>query len=197
MQANRWVIELAAGLTALGVLIKVVVLPVGRFMVSVKKNTDLLAQVAEELKPNGGGSLRDAVDRIDNRSARSDAFQRAAWSFWDESGLYEADTEGRCVWVNRAYRRISQRETEELLGQGWIVAIAPGDRDAVLREWEHCIADERDFTMDYKMVNAHGELIAVKGMAVPLRDDDGTVIGWLGRVLPLVRRQSDIEEVNA
>lgn len=60
----QWIITAAAVVTAVGVLWKKVVLPVYKFA---KKMEQHVTFVESQMTPNGGSSLRDAIQRIESR----------------------------------------------------------------------------------------------------------------------------------
>lgn len=60
----QWIITAAAVVTAVGVLWRKVVLPVYKFA---KKMEQHVAFVESQMTPNGGSSLRDAIQRIEHR----------------------------------------------------------------------------------------------------------------------------------
>jgi hypothetical protein len=63
-EIGEWIVFVAAVVGALGVIGRMVIRPLVRFGRRVETTLDA---VRNDLLPNGGGSLRDAVDRIENR----------------------------------------------------------------------------------------------------------------------------------
>ena len=53
------------------------------------------------------------------------------------------------------------------------------------RQWAEAVQDNRDFEMQYRMVNADGEPFEVIGRAVVMKDQTGRAIGYYGTIQKL------------
>lgn len=142
---------------------------------------DMRKTINAELTPNGGGSMRDLVVATAARTTAAEARSRAVLSqlhvpFW------ESDAAGLCTYYSREIAMLSGWTPADAEGRGWISTIHPDDREAVLTEWGRCIADGREFTMDYAFVTPDGRRIEVRAEALAMRDGKGRVIGYVGRV---------------
>ena len=137
-----------------------------------------VAEVVKELKPNGGSSLRDAVNLIV-------AKQRARDNTTEQYGVFETDKNGGCTHCNLQYLRMTGRTQEEVIGNGWVNCIYPEDRAYVREQWAEAVQDNRDFEMQYRMVNADGEPFEVIGRAVVMKDQLGRAIGYYGTIQKL------------
>lgn len=143
-----------------------------------------ITRILAEVMPNGGGSLRDAVSRVDKRLERVDErttlneqMQRA--SLADAShGIFHSDSTGRCIWVNAAYCKIVERLPENILKDGWQSHIQWEDRKMVLEEWAKTVASVREFDMSYSLTNG----IRVKVVAHPMIGAIGQLLGYQGTV---------------
>ena len=74
------------------------------------------------------------------------------------------------------------RTHEEVIGNGWGNCIYPEDRSDVREEWAQAVQDNRDFEMEYRMVDASGEPFDVIGRAVVMKDQTGKAIGYYGTI---------------
>ena len=74
------------------------------------------------------------------------------------------------------------RTHEEVIGNGWVNCIYPEDRSDVREEWAQAVQDNRDFEMEYRMVDASGEPFDVIGRAVVMKDQTGKAIGYYGTI---------------
>jgi len=75
--------------------------------------------VNRELTPNGGGSIKDAVARIDHRVASVEGKHRAML-IHSPMPMFEADEYGHCCMVNRAFVRLVGKDLSEVAGWGWM-----------------------------------------------------------------------------
>lgn len=80
-------------------------------------------------------------------------------------GLFRTDKDGNCVYVNAKWREIAGMSTEEALEDGWINAIHIDDREMVLNEWNNCVQEGRDFSMEYRFETSDCVVTWVLGQA--------------------------------
>ena len=131
---------------------------------------------------NGGGSMTDRMIRIENSLVTVGQVQHV-YLLEHELGIYQTDSKGECISVNRTYCRITDRTEGECLGTGWIESIHPEDVDEVTQAWTKSVSGKRDFRMNYRMVKAEGEEIEVFGTAHPMRNPyTKEVIGYMGTI---------------
>jgi len=143
-----------------------------------------LEEIQKEVRPNGGSSMRDVINRVEAMILIQDQRQRAMVAD-AEHGIFEADASGRCTHVNRTYCRLVGRTPQELLGYGWINSVAAEDRERVDREWAQAIAEEREFESEYTAVTPDGEEKRVIARSVKMSDMNGRAIGYFGTVKPV------------
>jgi PAS domain S-box-containing protein len=127
-----------------------------------------LDRVLHELQPNSGGSLRDAVTRIDHRVGSLQAKQRAL----DDDRLYfESDAAGAWEWVSQATARALGRATGSLIGYGWINAVAPDERAAVRAEIQLALDERRELYHPVRMIRGDGSMLAIQLHMIPISHD--------------------------
>lgn len=159
-------------------LYKILIKPGYKMFKKMQKLFDTVERIDKEFAPNGGGSMKDTLNRIEGRQVKSEQRQRVLLLDSDDL-VYESDSNGMCVWINRTYSRTLNRGVDELLGNGWISCLHTEDRDAVVEEWQECVKQRRDFDMNYRLVN-NGKILNVHSRAYPLLDGD-KVVGYLGQ----------------
>lgn len=135
--------------------------------------------IHDQMVPNGGGSLRDAIDKLTSALRMSEQRHRSMLSLVD-TAIFESSPHGGCLWVNRAYLRMADRSLEEVLGNGWLNIIHPGDQDRVWRAWKSCIEQEREFSMEYRIVCSEGLITRVVCQTTIMRGDKREVLGYYG-----------------
>lgn len=140
--------------------------------------------ITNELKPNGGNSLRDQVNYIKRTVEKIDQRQLNFFHF-DPHGIVETDSKGNLIWANRSYLDLVKRHPEEVQMQGWRNVIAEIDRERIIREWMSAVADSRDFFSTFAIVDSHGHTIKVEARCLAMRDYEDKLIGHLGFVVRL------------
>ena len=144
---------------------------------------DAIDKMALEFKPNGGTSIRDSLNRLEQSVAKLRGISKVIL-LDNEEGIFETDATGKCVYVNRTYEKITGRSFSELEGDGWHIVIHPVDAARVTYEWDTCIKQEREFNMEFQYRLPNGDAIPVRVIALPIKDPSAktpTVMGYLGR----------------
>jgi PAS domain S-box-containing protein len=94
-------------------------------------------------------------------------------------GLFVANEDGRCLFVNEKWLEMTGCAVEDALGEGWVDLIHPDDRELVVKQWREAAAGELAFDLDFRYVGPTGT-IRVVGAARPLHDAKGRRLGFVG-----------------
>jgi len=132
-----------------------------------KRMAGLLETVEKELKPNGGSSLRDAINRIELRQIIADE-KAQAMEMDSIKGVWEADTKGRYIHTNRTYQKITGLSSEATHGYGWLNAIHKDDREGVLKDWEQAVSQQREFYQTFR-IQVGKKVVRVVCVGYPLK----------------------------
>lgn len=85
-------------------------------------------------------------------------------------GIYQIDTEGNCLFVNRRWCEIAGLAAADTAGQGWTQTIHPDDWDAVAAIWRGALPPDGEWSMDYRFIRPDGKIIWVNGTAIAMRN---------------------------
>ncbi len=126
----------------------------------IRQGNEKMNTIISEFKPNGGHNTTDKLNIIISNQSRTDARFSALLS---ESNvcLFETNEDGEITSVNTKLCRLTGRNTDELLGNGWFNTILSSERDAVTREWENCVVEKRSLETEFTLVDVHGHHIPV------------------------------------
>ncbi|MEB3282584.1 MAG: PAS domain S-box protein [Lyngbya sp.] len=97
-------------------------------------------------------------------------------------GIFRRDAEGNCLYVNERWCQIAGLSPEQALGQGWIQALHPDDRNKVFQAWEQVMRDRCSFQLEYRFKRADGTITWVFGQAVAETDIKGEIKGFVGSI---------------
>ncbi len=92
------------------------------------------------------------------------------------------------------WRWITGQTLEEYLGNGWLDAIHPEDRERVEREWRECVQAGKVFDSRYRVRTKTGAYRHYDVRAVPI-ERDGKIIEWVGASTD-VTGQREAEEMR-
>ena len=65
-------------------------------------------------------------------------------------------------------------------GEGWAGMFHPEDRSHAWECWRHSLATGEPYEVDYRLRHRSGQYRWVLGRALPVRDDSGRIIRWMG-----------------
>lgn len=104
-------------------------------------------------------------------------------------GLFRTDAKGRCQYVNEKWREIAGMTNEEALDEGWISAIHTDDRDMVLEEWDRCVDDGCEFSLEYRFRSPDGIVTWVLGQANQI---NGGGKGHVGTITDITHKKESL-----
>lgn len=145
---------------------------------------DIVRGELAELHPNGGGSIKDQVNRIERMVAKSHAIARAHMNNDLSRMFFETDPNGRAVFTNRAYLDFVGRTPAEMASEGWVTSLHPEDREAVYDAWTSAVSQRRVFDLSFRMIDRDHRPVLVRCIAYPLFNETLTLLGYLGTVSP-------------
>ncbi|MBD1930958.1 MULTISPECIES: PAS domain-containing sensor histidine kinase [Cyanophyceae] len=70
--------------------------------------------------------------------------------------IFRTDARGNSVYANQQWREITGLTKEGTLGDGWIKALHPDDRDRVYSQWHQAVTDNLPFQSEFRLIRADG-----------------------------------------
>lgn len=138
-----------------------------------------LTYIFQELTPNGGGSFRDTVNRVEYLLTLNNSKQRALIQDVEE-GVVETDANGMLIWANRTYLRYLDATLNDVRGDGWISYVHPDDRHNLLSNWKVTVERKIDLTADFRIRSDGGDVYNVHTKTHVLKSINGDALGFLG-----------------
>ncbi|MCX7680776.1 MAG: ATP-binding protein [Anaerolineae bacterium] len=111
-------------------------------------------------------------------------------------GIFRTDADGATTYVNPKWCEIAGISAEEALGDGWLKAVHPDDREALRQGWQEASRLRRPSFADYRFMRADGTVVWVMGQAVPEVNSDGQVVGYVGTITDITERKQAEDEVR-
>jgi diguanylate cyclase (GGDEF)-like protein/PAS domain S-box-containing protein len=96
--------------------------------------------------------------------------------------IFETDAAGSAVFVNDRWLDYAGLTREQSLGFGWAQAIHPEDRERVVSAWKAAVAKGADLDLEFRAQRSDGTTTWLSGSSTSLRDEDGTITGFVGVV---------------
>jgi PAS domain S-box-containing protein len=127
--------------------------------------------------------FRDITKRIQAEEAlRAEESRYQALAEISPVGIFRADAQGQTTYFNPRWCQITGLSANDALGEGWLSAVHPQDREQVARSWYEAIQTPHSLATDYRFVHPDGTVVWVIGQAVPERDETGRVVGYVGTI---------------
>jgi PAS domain S-box-containing protein len=163
-------------------IVTFIIKPICKHVTNIRKMVVNIDKIAADLKPNGGSSLKDQINRIEHKIIRGEMRSRALIRDYD-CGIFECDIEGNNIYVNRTYCKMIGVPATKLLGKEWNNYIHPDYRNHYDLHWSDKFSQCEEVETVVVMVNGSGELLNVVIKAYPLKDDtQSNCVGYFGMV---------------
>lgn len=199
-RANEWFVFFYAFIIGAGMVIRKMIYGAQKL----DKLYKVMDNVQKEFTPNGGSSLRDAINTLIARADTTDKTVKeirehtskldksikvnAARQWASISGsalpMFECNDLGDCVRANPVLLKLLQRTSEEYLGKGWELCVYPEDRKHVVEEWQAAVASKRNFEATYRVKSSSGAVYIVDCVATALTAytdrGDKEILGYIG-----------------
>ena len=111
--------------------------------------------------------------------------------------IWFSDSDGRISYCNPYWYQLTGLSRRESLGDEWLTAISPDDRDRVTSEWQSAVSTGSDFEAELRFRRADGEYCWFLARSRPHRDESGHIDGWLGVAVDIEKRKQAEEEALA
>lgn len=135
-------------------------------------------EIHKEIRTNGGGSIKDAVNEL----RQSFALENARWKIVTEHLdiiAWESDVNGKTTWVSNSMCRLLGRQSEELLGMNWRSIIWEDDREHVLEAWDDATSRKISFYLTYSWRHKNGTKIPVLAESHIIKNYKNECVGFL------------------
>ena len=112
-------------------------------------------------------------------------------------GIVETDASGARIFVNDRWCELAGMSRNVALGDGWLAALHPADRDRVATEWKKAIDEHREFSQEYRFLRPDGSIVWVAGAGRALDPDDPSGSVYVGVVTDITAVVATREALRA
>jgi PAS domain S-box-containing protein len=118
-------------------------------------------------------------------------------------GIWIADAGGRNAYTSESFRALTGLTQAQCSGLGWIDALHPDDAATTRRTWQECVGAGTVWECDHRAKGVDGEWHPILARGVPVKDQAGKIVAWVGinldignrvRIRELARRQGQMLE---
>jgi PAS domain S-box-containing protein len=137
---------------------------------------------------------------ITKRKITEEALQKSQHLFQTLSqispvGIFRTDADGSTTYVNPKWSELSGLSSKEAIGEGWLNAVHPEDRERLSELWGGNLKSKNESSAEYRFLKPDGSVIWVMGKAVPELIDN-EVNGYIGTITDITERKRVEEELK-
>lgn len=126
-----------------------------------------------------------AVSDIDQSKKANQALKRSeqVYRAIGESlnyGIWICDAKGRNTYASPSFLNLVGITQEECSEFGWGRFLHPDDLDETMAAWKRCVQEGTLWEREHRFWGRDGQWHAILARGIPIRDDDGTIVNWVG-----------------
>ncbi|MFZ5818592.1 MAG: PAS domain S-box protein [Chloroflexota bacterium] len=135
-------------------------------------------------------TIRRAVEKGEAEIALRESEKRfQALAETSPVGIFRTDASGATTYVNPRWCEIAGLPAGQALGDGWLRAVHPDDREKLTSGWQEATQVKRVSTAEYRFLRPDGTLAWVLGQAVPETGLSGEITGYIGTITDITERR--------
>ena len=135
------------------------------------------------------GLAHDVTDRQRiERELRAKTAELEAVNDAAPLGLMRTDARGRCTYANRTLQQLAGLSFDQILGDGWLQAVHPDDRERVATQWERTWRAGEKFSDRHRFMHIDGRTIWCSVHASPMIIG-GRISGYFATIQDITREQ--------
>ena len=124
--------------------------------------------------------LRDLTERLHEQAAIRQAEERyRALVDLSPQVIWQCDADGQLIFCNRYWCDFTGMSAEASAGIGWLSAVAPDHRDAILQQWQGALKSGQAGNFEVPLLAADGSSRWFQGSGAPVYDCDCRLLHWV------------------
>ena len=104
--------------------------------------------------------------------------------------VWTSTPEGECDYLSPQWLRYTGVAEADQLGAGWINQLHPDDREPTMETWNTAVRGGRIFQIEFRLRRHDGEYGWFYTQAIPLRDEQGSIVRWFGSNTDITDRRA-------
>jgi PAS domain S-box-containing protein len=128
---------------------------------------------------------RSAIHDLRQRfEVLADAMPQLVWS---------TDAHGMSDYFNRGWCDFTGAPPEASFGAEWMQFVHPDDLKVANDAWTGAVASKQDYEVEYQLRRSDGQYRWMIARGLPIRDESGAVIRWLGTCTDIHEQKTEVE----
>lgn len=140
---------------------------------------------AEKLSTDEIGNMVDSFNNMlgaiesNHKKVRESEEKFKLISSSSKAGIFQLDTDGKCIYANNEILSISNLDEETFTFDNWLTRIHTNDRLLFEQKYQQMMSEKASINIDCRLV-VHSEIKWLSGHIDPLTDSNGNLMGYLG-----------------
>lgn len=178
-EVTEIMLALSATIGVVTLFVTKVCRPIASFVHHFIQAAPKIEAIYAELKPNGGASLRDSINRVEHHMIVSDERQRAIMRD-NPLGILEIAEDGEVIWANRTMTTRIGRPLVDFFGKGWLGMVTEESLGRISASWDLAFEQKREFNSNVTFVSTEGESVDAHMVMHIMRDSHFKPVGYMG-----------------
>ena len=112
--------------------------------------------------------------------------------------IWMGSADGTITYANQGFLDYIGLTLDEIGGLAWLNAFAEDERERVLKAWNHSVATGDEYDIEACMIRARDGAVRWWWLsALPIRDDEGNILDWLGVATDIHDRKTAADQLRA
>jgi PAS domain S-box-containing protein len=129
-------------------------------------------------------ALQDSIERYKNLTEISPV------------GIFHTDESGFTTYVNPKWCQISGLSFEKALGNGWLNAVHPDDKEMLFKGWQDATRLHKTSFSEYRFLRSDGTIAWVMGQAIPETNSENQIVGYIGTITDITELKQAEESLK-
>ncbi|CAH8286495.1 PAS domain S-box-containing protein [Mariniflexile fucanivorans] len=110
-------------------------------------------------------------------------------------GIFNADAQGACTYVNEEWMKYSGMTFNEAMGTGWKNAVHPDDLQELIAVTKKSFLNNNVFKTDLRFLHKNGNVIYLQSKVTKLFDSNNNLYGYIGILIDITERVNNEKEL--
>lgn len=112
-------------------------------------------------------------------------------------GVYHANAAGSLTYVNVRWQEIHGLKSIDCLGDRWLDALHPQDRDRTMQAWQALVQTGSALDIEFRILRPDGALRLVRSQAQSIQNDTGLTTGFVGAIEDVTEQRLSEQRLRA
>lgn len=151
-------------------------------------------EVSAQYLPDDGGHLVAFMHDITERKKAEIALKKSEKLFQTLAeaspvGIFKTRSDGYTTYVNPKWSELSGLPFDKAIGNGWLDAVHPDDKTMINDGWQIATQNLKSSFSEYRFVRPDGSITWVIGQAIPEKNHQNEIIGYIGTLTDITERK--------